>query len=1319
MSTVVITRAQRAPGPPLPQGEVELQEPPALPELDGGGFRQAMTVLPMLGASSGTLLTFSQPNSGPLTYLGGGMMALSMGGMFLGQLGQRSGDRKAKMKGERRDYLRYLTQLRKQVRKAARQHREAVVWDHPDPSLLWTVASGRRVWERRPGHGDFADVRVGLGDQRSLLRMVPPQTKPVEDLDPLCASALRRFIRAYTVVSAVPTVLHLPAFSTVALAGDRDRTRGLATAVLAQLATMHSPDDLQIAVLAAPDRVAHWQWLKWLPHALHPQDRDAAGPVRLWSADYRGLAGLLGPRFEERPSFQPDAGPGPGEPFLVVVNDGVPVAEDCRLVYGGLRNVVELRLAEDTAADGDPGGPAPLRLRLADDRLEVADADGVVIVPDRLDPTGAETLARVLAPLRTGGITDVAEPLNTTFDLTKLLGIPDARGYDVHSLWRSRARGGLLRVPVGVGADGSVVELDIKESAQGGMGPHGVLIGATGSGKSELLRTLVIALAATHSSEILNFVLTDFKGGATFMGMDALPHTSAVITNLADELPLVDRMQDALHGELIRRQELLRRAGHSSLRDYEKARADGADLEPLPTLFIVVDEFSELLSGKPEFMELFVMIGRLGRSLGVHLLLASQRLEEGRIHALESHLSYRIALRTFSASESRSVIGVSDAYELPPGPGNGFLKMDTTTLVRFKASYVSGPYQSPRGPSGLEPTVELGVEPLELAYRAPKLVVPDRTAQPEPAAGTEDADQESLFEVLIGRLRGQGPPARQVWLPPLAESPSLDQLLPGLVPDPGRGLSAVDWPGCGELRVPVGVVDRPFEQLRDLLVADLGAAAGHVGVVGGTQSGKSTLLRSLLLSLALTHTPAEVQFYCLDFGGGSLAGLAGLPHLGSVATRLDRDRVTRTLAEMVGLMRQREQRFVELGVESMAAYRQMRRDGRVTDPYGDVFLVVDGWFTLRQDFDDLEGWFTELAARGLGYGVHLVVTAGRWSDIRPWLRDVLGTRFELRLGDTIDSEIGSRAAAGVPDGHPGRGLTRDAFHFLAAQPRADGGGSADLATATKSLVAEIAAHWTGSAAPDVRLLPAELPVEQLPPPDGDLRVALGWDEQALQPVWHDFDQTPHLMVFGDNETGKTNLLRVLVRAVRARYAPDQAKILLADFRRELHDEVPPEYRVGYAVTSGALGELCASAGVSLEGRMPGPEITPDQLRRRDWWQGPKLFVVVDDYDLAVGGHGGPLEPLVPYLAQGADVGLHLLLARSSSGAMRGVMDPAIRRMWELGNPGLLLSYPKEEGKFLGEARPLRLPPGRAQLVTRRSVTLVQTALAALPDRKGA
>jgi S-DNA-T family DNA segregation ATPase FtsK/SpoIIIE len=486
-----------------------------------------------------------------------------------------------------------------------------------------------------------------------------------------------------------------------------------------------------------------------------------------------------------------------------------------------------------------------------------------------------------------------------------------------------------------------------------------------------------------------------------------------------------------------------------------------------------------------------------------------------------------------------------------------------------------------------------------------------------------------------------------------------------------------------------------------------------VGIAGAPQSGKSTLLRTLVLALALTHTPEEVQFYGLDFGGGGIMSLTGLPHVGSIASRMERDRVTRTVQEVLQVLERREAAFAEHGYDSMTSYMAAKARGEIDDPHGHVFLVIDGWFTMKQDFADLDTNLGELAARGLSFGIHIVVTATRWSEVRTWMRDLLGTKLELRLGDSMESEVGSRKAAQVPS-LPGRGMTAEARHFLGGLPRLDGRASTDdLGDATKAMVEEIRTFWSGPSAPPVRLLPTQLPVEQLPAPQPAFKVCIGTDEQRLAPVWHDFMATPHLIVMGDNETGKTNILRLVLRAVAERYSSAEAKVVIGDSRRDLDNAIDNAYQVGYGITSETLQTLAGQASVSLSKRIPGPDISSERLRRRDWWIGPELFVVVDDYELITtsGGIGGStLDALMPMLAQGANIGLHLVIARSTSSAMRAMMDPVIRRLWELGTPATLLSYPKEEGRFLGEAGPRKLPPGRAQLVTRRSVQLIQTGI---------
>ncbi|WP_329791553.1 type VII secretion protein EccCa [Lentzea sp. DG1S-22] len=1310
MTTTLFRRQGREQPPEMPGGELSLQEPPVLPETVGGGLGPLLMMIPMAAGSAVMMvMMFGRSNMGMGLGMGA-MMLVMMVGMVFSQAGRGGTERRQRMRGERRDYLRYLGQTRLQVRSVAQRQRTALAWRHPDPAGLWSVAMTNRLWERRAAHADFAEVRVGTGPQRLAMTMTPLNTKPVADLEPLSARALRRFINAYTTISNQPTALYLRGFAQVRFTGDAGAIRGVTRSLIAQLATFHSPEDLRIAVCASPDNTEHWDWVKWLPHAQHPTEQDGAGQARLLVDGVDGLTELLDAELASRARFEAGASPSREEPYVVVVLDGVEVPAESRLAGAGYRNAIVLDVAGGLGATG---GKSRLRLDVDPTQMHMLRTDRTghevrtaLCGPDLLSVPKAAALARVISPYRLGGTTEVSEPMVADFELPRLLGVTDLDELDPSTLWRRGLGSDRFRIPLGIAEDGTTIDLDIKESAQGGMGPHGLLIGATGSGKSELLRTLVLGLAMTHSSEILNFVLVDFKGGATFLGLDRLPHTSAVITNLADEAPLVTRMQDALHGEMVRRQELLRAAGnYSSLLDYEKARLAGTPLDPLPTLFVIVDEFSELLAANPDFADLFVMIGRLGRSLGVHLLLASQRIDDGRMHKLESHLSYRIGLRTFSAMESRSVIGVPDAYQLPSAPGNGYLRSDVATLVRFKAAYVSGTHRR-RTREQRQKEVSRQVVP----FGATRLPLPAASvAASVPVLDDASGDTgESVLDVAVNKLLGQGPPAHQVWLPPLGDPPSLDQMLPPLVPDAGLGLTAAGWPGRGGLVVPVGVVDKPFEQMRDLHLVDLSGAGGHVGIAGGPQSGKSTLLRTVIAGLALTHTPAEVQFYCLDFGGGSLAALEGLPHVGGVATRMQAERVSRTIAEVQGVLAQREQLFTDHAVEGMAAYRERRAAGEFAgDPHGDVFLVVDGWGSLRSDFEQHDVTIRQLAQRGLAYGVHLVLTANRWSDIHSGLRDQLGTRLELRLGDAIDSVIDMRAAAQVPN-LSGRGLTSGKLHFLAGVPRLDGRTGVDgLAEATRDLVAAVAESWARSGAPEVRMLPALLPAAELPAPEPGPRIALGAGELDLLPVWHDFGDRPHLTVIGDSGSGKSAVLRLIAAAIPRVYSPQDAQVVVIDPRRTMLESVPEQYRRGVAVSGAVAGDIIRPIAAELKERVPGQDIAPSRLKDRDWWSGPEVFVLVDDYDLLISGMGGPLDSLVELLPQAGDIGLHVVLTRAAAGSSRTSMDAVVRRLQESNTSELALSVPPNEMPLLNGARGRQLPPGRGQLVTRRDAVGLQ------------
>ena len=1316
MSTT-LRGGQRLDQPELPTGKVVLQPPPPIQDSEGASG-VLMNAIPMLGSMGSIVLVATMGDSGNRTrsFLAAGMFLFATLGFIVVQIDRQRKQRAQQVTGSRTEYLRYLSNIRQVARKAADQQRRALNWHHPDPSALPAIAEERsRLWEQNPTDSHFLQVRYGLCAQPLSLELVPPESAPIDQVDPAAASALHRLLVVHRVQPNLPAAIDLRAFDRIEVCGSAEQARATARSMTCSAAAFHNPDQLVIAVLASEQNLTHWDWIKWLPHAHSTRDADAVGPMRLVSTSLEDLGALLPADLGDRPRFGADE--RAATPHILLIIDGAQLPPGNHVVPpDGLHGVTLLDLPERWDELDDP---TRLRLQFTDASPENEKApilalrlrgEPVKALADQCDLATAEAFARRLAPLKTasseavasGGAVDITA---VTPDHMDLLGLGDIHTFDPTTSWRPRPARDRLRVPIGIGDSGGLIHLDIKESAQQGMGPHGLVIGATGSGKSEFLRTLVLGLVMTHSSEQLNLVLVDFKGGATFAGMSELPHVSAVITNLANELTLVDRMQDALSGEMTRRQELLREAGnYASVRDYEKARANGEPLAPMPSLFIVVDEFSELLSAKPEFIDLFVAIGRLGRSLGLHLLLASQRLEEGRLRGLESHLSYRVGLRTFSAAESRAVLGVPDAYELPAVPGLGFLKPDQSTLLRFKAAYVSGPPTGRARVARDEGGAIRGILPFTISEVRSLELLED--LDEEVVLPPHQGEQPSLLDIAVDRMIGMGPAAHQVWLPPLDVPDTLDELMPDLVTDPTLGLVSPLWREVPGLVIPIGTVDRPREQRRDTLTLNLSGAAGHVAVVGGPRTGKSTLLRTLVASMSLVTTPLESQFFVLDFGGGAFAPMARLPHIAGIATRSEPDVVRRVFAEISGIVDRREAYFRENGIDSIETYRSRRAAGRADDGWGDVFLVIDGWGTLRAEYDDLEMEAQQLAARGLTFGLHLITASTRWADYRAAMRDMFGSKLELRLGDPLDSEIDRKISALVPTGRPGRGLVPAKLHFLTALPRIDTDARPEsLGDGVENLVDRMASAWQGPRGPKLRLLPERVSLKTIRVDAerrgiDERRLLLGISELELAPLTLDVDAEPHLLIFGDGQSGKSSLLRNYVQEVVRTRTPKQAQIVVVDYRRSLLGEVPEEYLLNYLTSGSQATPTLKDIASYLEGRIPGPDVTPEQLRNRSWWTGAEVFVVVDDYDLVATQQSSPLASLQPLMAQAQDVGLHVVLARRTGGASRALYDPVIQSLRDLAMPGVMLSGPRDEGALIANLRPEPAAPGRARLLTR-------------------
>ena len=1295
---------------PPPSDEYRIHAPPTKPEPPTGGMVHAM--FPAIG-SFGLVAFALVYNNKLFLYIAIGLVCLSILLAVLIRWSQVRSVKKRRARN-RRKYRMYLTRVERDLGRDAGAQLAAADRLYPDHEKLWAMALSRAsLWERRASDADFLALRVGRG-RVAHTRPVrldigdDPLAERELDLEDEASTVRRRWER----VNDVPVTVDLRDARVVTLVGAPDSARALSRSLVSQLAVFRAPDDLRVLASYEPSAAEEWEWIKWLPHArAEVRARQDAPellppPILLASSDEalgRLLEGEIGPRLEQLARLDEQnlgsSRPRLAAPHLVLFVDGwspdsavarLPLMREV-LERGDRLAVTAVLLADSTAAEPSeadvrivlsPGTAASVEER----RGEGGRAEGVW--PDAADLGLSEAIARTLAPLRLED-RDSGPASADEVRALDLLGLRSAGEADPVAGWRPRPRREQLRVPIGVGGAGEPVTLDLKQAAEGGLGPHGLLVGATGSGKSELMRTLISGLALRHPPDTLSFVLIDYKGGAAFAELSRLPHAAGLITNLQRDGSLVDRMRDALLGEQERRQAMLRDAGNlDDIRAYRQARDGDPSLAPMPYLLVVVDEFGELLSSRPEFIDLFLGIGRVGRSLGMHLLFSSQRLEEGKLRGLESHLRYRICLRTYSAVESKVVLGTPDAYLLPPFPGAAYLKVDTSIYERFKVALVSGSRpeepDEPRGPV------------TDVAPFAPGLgaAAPGAGA----AAAGEDDGGPSDLDVLVDRMVSAhgGGPVHQVWVPPLPSS---------LEPPELRRTAAWwerDRPTGEGVTATVGLLDLPAEQRTKPLELDFAGAAGHLAIVGAPQTGKSTFLKGLVTALAREHTPAEVRLYCIDLGGGVLAELEAAPHVGGVATKLDRERVRQSVRHLQGLLEERELAFRRLGLTSMADARARRARGELDEELPDVFLVVDNWAALKRDFEDLDQEVEQLANGGLNYGVHLLLSANRWAEMRPHLRDNIGSRFELRLNDPIDSEHGRRVADVVPNDVPGRGLAPDALHFQAALP--------DVEAAR-----EAAERWAGAPAPPVPMLPLRVEPSELPAPGAGEGggVPIGLDELRLEPVHLDLaGGDPHFLVLGDAEAGKSNFLRWFATALAARQDPGRAQLAIVDYRRSLLDLADAPHVRGYAANAAMATALAAELRGELAGRLPGPDATREELMRGSSWSGPRLYLLVDDYDLVPGAAENPLLPLVDLLAHGRDVGFHLVLARRVGGVSRSAFEAFYQRVTELRAPGLIMSGDPDEGPLIGGRRAMPLPPGRGWLVRRdRRTSLIQTPLA--------
>lgn len=1310
------------------------------------------------------------------------MMVGIMMMMFRGMGGGQQQMSRPKLDAMRAQFMLMLDMLRETAQESADSMDANYRWFHPAPNTLAAAVGSPRMWERKPDGKDlnFGVVRVGVGMTRPEVTWGEPQNMPTDiELEPVTGKALQEFGRYQSVVYNLPKMVSLLVEPWYALVGEREQVLGLMRAIICQLAFSHGPDHVQMIVVSSD--LDQWDWVKWLPHFGDSRRHDAAGNARMVYTSVREFAAEQAELFAGRGSFTPRHASSSAQtptPHTVIIADVDDPQWEYVISAEGVDGVTFFDLTGSSMWTDIPERKLQFDKtcviealpRDRDTWMVIDDKAWFFALTDQVSIAEAEEFAQKLAQWR---LAEAYEEIGQRVahigarDILSYYGIDDPGNIDFDSLWASRTDTmgrSRLRAPFGNRSDnGELLFLDMKSLDEGGDGPHGVMSGTTGSGKSTLVRTVIESLMLSHPPEELQFVLADLKGGSAVKPFAGVPHVSRIITDLEEDQALMERFLDALWGEIARRKAICDSAGVDDAKEYNsvraRMRARGQDMAPLPMLVVVIDEFYEWFRIMPTAVDVLDSIGRQGRAYWIHLMMASQTIES-RAEKLMENMGYRLVLKARTAGAAQAA-GVPNAVNLPAQAGLGYFRKSLEDIIRFQAEFLWRDYFQPGVSIDGEEAPALvhsidyirpqlftnSFTPLEVSVGGPD--IEPVVAQPngevlesDDIEGGEDEDEEGVRTpkvgtVIIDQLRKIKFEPYRLWQPPLTQPVAIDDLVNRFLGRPWHK----EYGSACNLVFPIGIIDRPYKHDQPPWTVDTSGPGANVLILGAGGSGKTTALQTLICSAALTHTPQQVQFYCLAYSSTALTTVSRIPHVGEVAGPTDPYGVRRTVAELLALVRERKRSFLECGIASMEMFRRRKFGGEAgpvpDDGFGDVYLVIDNYRALAEENEVLIEQVNVIINQGPSFGVHVVVTADRESELRPPVRSGFGSRIELRLAAVEDAKlVRSRFAKDVPV-KPGRGMVavnyvrldsdpQAGLHTLVARPAL--GSTPDNVFECDSVVAAVS-RLTSAQAPPVRRLPARFGVEQVRElASRDTRQGVGaggiaWaiSELDLAPVYLNFAENSHLMVTGRRECGRTTTLATIMSEIGRLYAPGassapppapgrpSAQVWLVDPRRQLLTALGSDYVERFAYNLDGVVAMMGELAAALAGREPPPGLSAEELLSRSWWSGPEIFLIVDDIQQLPPGFDSPLHKAVPFVNRAADVGLHVIFTRTFGGWSSAGSDPMLRALHQANAPLLVMDADPDEGFIRGKMKGGPLPRGRGLLMAEDTGVFVQVA----------
>jgi S-DNA-T family DNA segregation ATPase FtsK/SpoIIIE len=1091
-----------------------------------------------------------------------------------------------------------------------------------------------RLWERRPGDADALTLRVGTISRPAGFSIDSrSQLERDSEVEHLC----ERFLT----VRNQPFTVSLIETGSLGVAGVSSIREQFTHSLVWQIITHHAPSEVRIAALYDPAQHGLWQRLIRAPHFIPLNGDRLRRMFPETQADIERSLRLLIDELGQRSERGEDETIPPPRLVLVVDNDKSiqqhPVLKEL-LRRGKDYGIHSIVICDSwDAIPGECGAAVRLHDQAKAELVIAGNAWSDPFTPLLAPIELSDQLGRALIRLtlnEMGGDREIPRAVR----LHKLLQ-KQVEDFDFIQQWRKPiALSWHADVPIGAGERDAPMYLDLNDEHDG---PHGIVAGKTGAGKSELLQSIITSIAATHGPDRAEFLLIDFKGGAALRIFADLPHTVGLVTDLQDRR-LAERAITAMRSELRRRKEILKEAGEKvqNIKDY---RALLGSHQPLANLLIIIDEFDTMVREQPGFVDELITVVKQGRSLGVHLLVATQQPSIAVKDEIKGQLNYWLALRLGSVADSREMLQRPDAFFLPSDlPGRAYKRVGTK-LELFQAARISAPFQDDGGDD----------EILKLRSWASGNVQRSTTLQ------EQRPSQERDIDVLAQKIKEAGKQhlRRSIWSPPLPTRLTLSQRLPGelqvlssdkvsiLQQALRQDLTAepmISDDTCRSLQpIPLGLLDVPQASQQEILHLDL--QSGHLLVFGAPASGKTLLIQTILLSLGVTISPSQAWCYVINASGQGLTMFDDLPHVGGVVSVRDVEKVRRVLSMIQRQLEMRE------SPQEDSTNRTSSNSQQVEWP--DIILIIDKFALFQTEYKDTEllDLLIDLAARGRSYRVHIILTADRPIDVPYRLQGLFEHRWSLRLTDEGDSVsiIGRKDAARIPIDVPGRGYVLHAEHgwleFQIALPyihtdkpdpaktledelnrtavEVENLLNAEVAVRTRDIIGITRRYWQIhgvedrlSEPPKVEPLPGNIPFnsfwQKVPTAvNGSdsseciIEAFFGLESQSLSAASFALSATnPTIFVGGGPGSGKTIALRTIVRSIALRYAPDDVDIILIDPRRTSFRTLPIlPHEPLYARTESEIAEIAQRIEARLE---------TDATTNRP------VILCIDDYDVA-------------------------------------------------------------------------------------------------------